>query len=69
MAAAGLPPTHTIRRPRLTSKSWFVRAAAIEDNCVQMISGRYWFCQICLYVPLEAYFDKIWKLDDAAKVD
>ena len=34
------------------------------DNWVQTIPGRPWFGYIRLYAPLEAYFNKSWKLAD-----
>ena len=38
-----------------------------EDNWVQTISGRPWFLYFRFYGPLEAYFDKSWKMDDIVK--
>jgi hypothetical protein len=35
-----------------------------EDNWVQTIPGRPWFLYFRFYGPLEAYFDKSWKLPD-----
>ena len=37
-----------------------------EDNWVQTIPGRPWFLYFRFYGPLEAYFDKSWKLPDIA---
>ena len=35
-----------------------------EDNWVQTIPGRHWFSYFRLYGPLDAYFDRSWKLGD-----
>ena len=37
------------------------------DNWVQTIPGRPWFLYFRFYGPLEAYFDKSWKLPDIAR--
>jgi len=37
-----------------------------EDNWVQTIPGRPWFLYFRFYGPLEAYFDRSWKLPDIA---
>lgn len=42
--------------------------ASGEDNWVQTIPGRPWFAYLRLYGPLEAYFDKSWKLPDIEQV-
>ena len=43
--------------------------AGFEDNWVQTIPGRSWFCYLRLYGPLEAYFDKSRKLNDIELID
>ena len=35
-----------------------------ETNWVQTIPGRHWFAYFRFYGPLEAYFDRTWKLGD-----
>ncbi len=35
-----------------------------ETNWVQTIPGQHWFSYFRLYGPLEAYFDRTWKLGD-----
>jgi hypothetical protein len=38
--------------------------AGKESNWVQTIPGEHWFSYFRLYGPLEAYFDRSWKLGD-----
>jgi hypothetical protein len=38
--------------------------AGREANWIQTIPGRHWFSYFRFYGPLEAYFDRSWKLDD-----
>ena len=39
-----------------------------ESNWVQTIPGRHWFSYFRFYGPLEAYFDRSWKLGDITAV-
>ena len=39
-------------------------AAEGDTNWVQTIPGRHWFSYFRFYGPLEAYFDRSWKLGD-----
>jgi hypothetical protein len=43
--------------------------AGHESNWVQTIPGRHWFSYVRFYGPLEAYFDRSWKLGDITAVD
>lgn len=40
-----------------------------DSNWVQTIPGRHWFSYMRFYGPLEAYFDRSWKLGDITAVD
>jgi hypothetical protein len=39
-----------------------------ESNWVQTIPGRHWFSYFRLYGPLDAYFDRTWKLGDITPI-
>ncbi len=40
-----------------------------ESNWIQTVPGKGWYCAFHNYGPLEAWFDKTWKLDDVTPVD
>ena len=65
------------RRPRLTRPGAAVPTTTARSTCpsgpapaggeanwVQTIPGRHWFSYFRFYGPLEAYFDRSWKLGD-----
>jgi hypothetical protein len=41
--------------------------AGHEKNWIQTVPGKGWFPMVRFYGPLDAYFDKTWKLEDVEK--